>query len=90
MCVNVINEQQGDMRLLRRCLKLLDVLEFSPAEMAEIGLVTEGGVTKWRETKRTWEVEINEEEATQLKIWLDKFTWRAVDAKWALALVEKF
>jgi hypothetical protein len=56
----LMNNVQGDLRTVRKALKLIDIFEMTKEEESEIGLqATPGGFT-WRPTDKRWELEIKD------------------------------
>ena len=69
MCVQCLNAQAGHISLIRKALKLLDILELAPDEKAAVKM-TEGpdGAMSWEDTERRFELEIADRElAAHLK-----------------------
>jgi hypothetical protein len=78
MCVQALNGQTGHISLIRKALKLLEILELSTEERAAVGMQEPApGQFAWRDTGRRWEVEVADRE-------LAAFLRRAVEAfgKW--------
>jgi hypothetical protein len=74
MCVQALNGQVGHISMIRKALQLLEVLELSEAERAEVGMQEPApGQWMWRDTARRWEVEVADRE-------LAAFLRRAVEA----------
>jgi hypothetical protein len=56
----LVNGVRGDLRTVRKALKLIDVLEMSAEERQEVGLqATPGGFT-WNVQDKCWELEIGD------------------------------
>lgn len=87
---DTIAQQTGDMRTIRQCVALLDLVEFPDSERAEIELKAADGGFGWRETGREWDIDLTAEQTAALKTWLEARQWVALDGRKALALLGKF
>lgn len=57
----ILGNVQGNMSMLRKADKLLDVLEFSKEEKEKIGLKTSGMTFTWQDTDTEWDLNIPDE-----------------------------
>jgi len=87
---NVVAEQKGGMTIIRQCMQLLDKLEFSEAEKAEIELLATGGGLQWHETGKHWDIDLTATQIATLKTWLEAREWAAFEARLVIALCAKF
>jgi len=62
MCIQVLNDQRGHITTLRKALKLLDILEMSEQERAEVGMVQQGDNIQWADQERRFPLEIADRE----------------------------
>lgn len=69
MCVQALNLQAGHISMIRKALRLLEVLELDEAEREEVGLVTlPDGTARWKDEDRRFDLEISDRElAAHLK-----------------------
>ena len=85
----IVGEVTGAVSRIRIAGRILDVVEFSPAEVESIGLTADGGSVRWTDT-RDWSIELNQEGAAFAAATLNEWSgFRAADRKLVLALVEK-
>jgi len=89
----VLGQLQGiNLATLRKASKALDVVEFSPTEAEEIGLVNlpNGGIA-WTEGTKEYDLEIKDPEAAHvLKLAFSQYQgWKGQDTRGALVLAEK-
>jgi len=92
MCVQALNAQTGHISLVRKALKLLDVLELSPEESAAVGLTqTPDGNLSWQDQERQFEIEIADGNlAAHLRRAVDAYQgWPVGQATAALDLAEQ-
>lgn len=63
MCVQALNAQAGHISLIRKALRLLEILELSQDDRETVGLreLATGGFS-WRDTERRFELEIADRE----------------------------
>jgi hypothetical protein len=93
MIIQALNAQSGHISILRTALKLLEILELSMEEQAEVGLVQQpdGGLF-WRDTERRFEIAIDDRElAAFLKRAVAAYQgWPVGQAAEAIDLFEQF
>ena len=66
---------KGDINQLRNIMALMDKLELTKEEQASVGLVQHGGTFIWRDSERTFDIEVTPEELAVLR--------RALESEWA-------
>lgn len=81
----------SDVSLLRKVIRILDVVELSAAEKAELGAAEkENRPLTDAELDKPWEVWVNDPDAlTVLKATMKTHQWQGADARRALVLLEK-
>ena len=73
--VGWVAQQKGDLRAIRQWIQVLDVLELSEAEKAEVGFVLHpDGRAMWEEPERTFELELEDAQFALLQ--------QALKAEW--------
>jgi len=61
--ISILNALRGPVAIVRKAGKLLDILDLSQEEKADIGLVELApGSFQWKDAGRTWEMEIADRE----------------------------
>lgn len=55
-----LNQRQGDLRFLRRAMRVLDALELSEEEREEVGLVEADGMLRWQDQERVFRIELED------------------------------
>jgi hypothetical protein len=59
-CIQALNAMTGHISLIRKGIKLLDILEMSEQERVEIGMVLQDDVLTWQDKTRKWPLEITD------------------------------
>jgi hypothetical protein len=59
-CIQALNAMTGHISLIRKGIKLLDILEMSEQEQAEVGMVLQGAAFVWRDKARKWSLEVSD------------------------------
>lgn len=91
-CVQALNAQAGHISMLRKALRLLDVLELSPEEREQVGLVQHpNGNMSWQDPALRFELEIADRElAAFLRRAVEGYQgWPVSEAGLALDLAEQ-
>lgn len=83
-----VGSLQGDLALMRRGLALLERLELDPAERAAVGYEElPGNAARWKDTGRTFELEVSAAEAELLKAAVTRWPgWPVARAEQVLGL----
>jgi len=68
---------RGDLRVINRALKLIDIFEFSGEEKKEIDLREMGQSYVWKEEDKTWEIELEDQELIDFLKHCEQFGIRA-------------
>jgi len=69
-----LNQQRGDLKFLRRALRVLETLELSEQEKEEVGLVQAGEMLRWRDEERRFSIKLEDEDFKLLS--------QALEATW--------
>lgn len=88
---NVVAQQQGDRRTMRKVDALLDLVDLTADEKKKVGWV-EGveGSYHWTDTEYVIEVDFKDANLVAvLHTWLNANAWRGIDAKKVLQLFDK-
>jgi hypothetical protein len=91
-CIQVVGALRGTVAILHQGGKLLDILQFTDKEKAEIGyLELGGGQAKWRDAERTFDIEIKDgNQGDLLKRSLEQFAdWPVANASQSLDLLKQ-
>ena len=91
-CIQVVGGLRGNVAILHQGGKLLDILQFTDKEKAEIGyLELGGGQAKWRDADRIFDIEIKDgNQGDLLKRALEQFAdWPVANARQVLDLLEQ-
>ena len=71
-----LNQQRGDMRFLRRAMRLLDQLELTDEEKQGVGFVdVGGGVFRWDESEQEFTINVADDEFALLRSALKWQEW---------------
>jgi len=92
MLKKIIGGLRGTVAIIRVAARLLDILEFTPAERKTLGLVaTEQGLIHWHATERAWPMAIMApEQQTLLRTAVQQFEgWQTTDLPHVEALYTK-
>lgn len=87
----LLGSLQGNIRLIRKAGKALDVLELTEDEKKEIGYKPRPNGATWSDTERTFEIDIADKEALGLvkKVVKQNNTWEAGNAPLIIDLFEQ-
>jgi len=86
---DTVSAQEGNAGVMRQCIAILNVLELTADERKEIDFAVHDGMATWREVDKNYDLALADEQQKLLKSWLEARTWRAPDARRAVALIDK-
>lgn len=92
MCVQALNAQTGHISLVRKALKLLEILELSEEEAAAVGLSQAAdGNYSWQDVAHRFELEVKDRElSAHLRRAVDAYQgWPVGHGREALELAEQ-
>lgn len=89
--VRIVEGMRGTVGQLRQGMRLLDALELSDEEKAQVGYQENGNAAYWDDTERRWSVTIERDEDAQLlRRLVEQFDgWPQDNAELVFDLVEQ-
>jgi len=88
--IGIVEQLRGNVGLIRRAGRVLDILALTDEEKEEVGLHQEGPVTTWKDRDRTFQLEMADDELALLKQALPSYDgWRATELSLVDALFER-
>jgi len=87
----IVGGLRGDVRLMRKAIKALDILDLTEAEEAKIGYKQTPTGSQWSDTERRFELEIKDKEAaTVVKQAAESYTgWPVAQAREVIDLCQQ-
>ena len=91
MLAQAIGYLRGDVALIRRAVKLLDVLDLKPDEAEAVNMHLDGeGALRWDKPQHTWPLSLSAADLTMLRQAADAFPmWSAAQSAHLFALLDK-
>lgn len=92
MLTIITGQVQGNVAVMRKAIKALDILELSEAEQRQVGFATlPDGALRWNNDVPAFDLEIKDKEAAALvqRVFSEYQGWQGTDARRVLALAAK-